>query len=73
MVARPTAVALESACREIRRTKTFPPSIAELLTVLREREEWWWHRRDMIVALRDHLENPRQLLAPDDGEPEDDE
>jgi hypothetical protein len=56
MAARPSVLALESACREIRRTKTFLPSVAELLTVLREREEWWLHRREMIANLREHLE-----------------
>ena len=38
VAAEPSAVALEAACREIRRTKNFLPTPAEMLKILREKE-----------------------------------
>jgi hypothetical protein len=32
------AIVLEAACREVRRTKTFPPTIAEVLEILEKQE-----------------------------------
>src|SRR5262249_2786879 len=48
---KPHPIVLESACREIRRTKTFVPVIAELLKVLNEQSSLWcsrWERIDEI-------------------------
>jgi hypothetical protein len=41
IAANPRAVTLEATSREIRRTKTYLPSIAELLNVLHPQEEKW--------------------------------
>jgi hypothetical protein len=38
VAAGPSAVALEATCREIRRTKNFAPTIAEVLKILKEKE-----------------------------------
>ena len=38
VAAEPSAVALEATCREIRRTKNFPPTPAEMLKILKEKE-----------------------------------
>jgi hypothetical protein len=59
VAANPTAVALEGACREIRRTKTFAPSIPELLEALRQHEERWDNHKGWISALEERLEQER--------------
>jgi hypothetical protein len=41
IAANPSAMALESTCRQIRRTKTFLPAISEVLEALREHEKRW--------------------------------
>jgi hypothetical protein len=43
IAANPTVSALEATCRELRRTKTFPPSIAEMLKEL-------WAQAEMFHA-----------------------
>jgi hypothetical protein len=41
LAAKPKVRALESTCREIRRSMTFVPSVAEFLKVLRRQMQWW--------------------------------
>jgi hypothetical protein len=49
IAAKPSAVALEACCREIRRTKTFIPTVAEVLKVLRDQMEKWESQRLDII------------------------
>lgn len=56
IAANPSALALESACREIRRSKTFAPAIAEVLALLREHEERWNDQRHWITELDERLQ-----------------
>ena len=51
--ANPSAVALEATCREIRRTKTFVPAVAEVLKVLKERAEWWKDADETVDCMED--------------------
>jgi hypothetical protein len=41
----PNACVLESACRQVRRTKDFPPSIAEVLKAIDKEGDAWCERR----------------------------
>jgi hypothetical protein len=52
IAANPSPVALESACREIRRTRNnpFPPPIAEVLNVLKEKAVWWSEAWEMFCG-----------------------
>jgi hypothetical protein len=42
----PDAITLESACRVLRRTKTFVPTIAEMLKAIQQEESLWYDRRE---------------------------
>jgi hypothetical protein len=44
VAANPSASGLEATCRQIRRTATWLPTVAELLKVLREQMEFWADR-----------------------------
>jgi hypothetical protein len=68
MAANPSFVALEGTCRELRRTKTFAPTIAEVLEVLRKQEECWSEQHGYILDLEDYLEEPASKLAPTPGQ-----
>jgi hypothetical protein len=48
MAANPRATVLEATCRQIRRTATFAPTVAELLKVLREQAVLWEDRLDIF-------------------------
>jgi hypothetical protein len=62
MRANPTPVALETACIRYRHAKVFPPSaIAELLEFLREAEEHWIHRRDILGGLIEIVERRKAI------------
>jgi hypothetical protein len=52
----PSVYTLAAACRELRRTKTFRPSIAEILEALNARQSGWIRR---IVDLDDEIESMR--------------
>jgi hypothetical protein len=41
VAANPSVSALEATCRQIRRTATFVPTLAEVLKILREQETFW--------------------------------
>jgi hypothetical protein len=56
-----SAIALEAACRELRRTKTFFPPIAEALELLREHEDRWDCKKGWISTLEDRLTKPKAL------------
>ena len=47
----PSAMVLESACREIEASHKFLPAAAEMLTVLREQKEIWDKRLEVEVAV----------------------
>jgi sporulation protein YlmC with PRC-barrel domain len=51
--ANPSASALEATCRQIRRTATWLPTVAELLKVLREQMEFW---ADQLGTTTDDVE-----------------
>jgi hypothetical protein len=56
--ARPSALALESACREIRLTEKFikyPPKIPEVLAILEKHEEAWSDRDPECVEFLEEL------------------
>lgn len=59
IAANPRASALESTCREIRRTKTFLPAIAEVLKVLREQAERLKH----LWLMKDDLDMQEEVTA----------
>ena len=47
IAANPSISALEATCRELRRSKTFVPTIAEVLKELREQTKMWGHVLDL--------------------------
>jgi hypothetical protein len=55
----PTVYTLAAACRELRRTKTFRPSIAEIIEALNARQSSWIRS---IVDLGDEVESMRARL-----------
>jgi len=58
--ARPSALTLESACRDIRRTLKFVPTIAEMLKLLRKHRERWEDRR--VLACAENIGKTQQEL-----------
>jgi hypothetical protein len=60
IAANPSASALEATCRELRRTKNFAPSIAELLKELRRQAEQW---RNVLGLGEDDIEYWQRLRA----------
>src|SRR5215831_8363736 len=44
----PNACVLESACRQVRRTKDFPPSIAEVLKAIDKEGDAWCERWEWL-------------------------
>jgi hypothetical protein len=55
----PSVYTLAAACRELRRTKTFRPSIAEIIEALNARQSSWIRS---IVDLGDEVESMRARL-----------
>jgi chromosome segregation ATPase len=49
--AQPSLIALDTMCRELRRTLKWPPSIAEVLDGLKEAEALWSNRYSRLQAL----------------------
>jgi hypothetical protein len=71
VAANPSASALEATCRQIRRTATFVPTLAEVLKILREQETFWEgdgllysmrEKRDWHAELEE-LMRPKILVA----------
>jgi hypothetical protein len=60
IAANPCACALEDACRQIRRTLRFAPTVAELLDVLRQKMAWW---SDADAIRAENVEFWRATLA----------
>jgi hypothetical protein len=59
IAALPSACVLESTTRRIVREKTFPPTVAEVLNILREEKELWQDRNSMI----DNEEYPDVIVS----------
>jgi len=55
IVANPRVIPLEATCREIRRTKTFLPAIAEVLSILRRQVEWWSNAWEDACCLDEYI------------------
>jgi hypothetical protein len=62
IVANPSAMALESVCRQLRRTKTFLPAIAEVLEVLGYRQSFWDDVRMMACRIEDELHDKQGIV-----------
>lgn len=56
----PSVYTLAAACRELRRTKTFRPSIAEILEALNARQSGWIRR---IVEIADEIDIMRTIAS----------
>ena len=56
----PSVYTLAAACRELRRTKTFRPSIAEILEAMNARQSGWIRR---IVDIVDEIESIRTIAS----------
>lgn len=59
----PSWLALESACRHLRRTQKFMPSITEVLAVLKDEQERWDSREAAVWDARFYLTAAPQLIA----------
>jgi hypothetical protein len=68
IAAKPSPVALEACCRKIRRTKSFVPTVAEVLAVLCDEMEAWerlrgdvvdWDQAEWRKSLADKLERAK--------------
>jgi hypothetical protein len=53
IAANPAVSVLEATCRKIRRTKTYAPTISEVLSELREQAKWWG---DCLQVWEDDIE-----------------
>jgi len=57
MTAEPSIIVLAMACAELRRTRQWPPPIADVLKAIQEQELRWQHyRRDASTILDTHAE-----------------
>jgi hypothetical protein len=56
----PSVYTLAAACRELRRTKTFRPSIAEIIEALQAKQGSWIRS---IVDLGDEIDNMRRIAS----------
>jgi hypothetical protein len=63
LAAEPCPLALESACRHIRRTSKFMPAISEVLTVLKQKQEFWGKARDAAEYIKLTYEELEELHA----------
>jgi hypothetical protein len=62
MAARPRLTVLDSACRQVRRTSKFPPTIAEVLAAIKEQEAKWEERWNAIECIATVADDMRRLL-----------
>ena len=61
--AKPSVIALTAACTELRRTRQWPPSTADVLKAIREQEMGWQDRlRCASVIVDDHAQSLSKLL-----------
>jgi vacuolar-type H+-ATPase subunit I/STV1 len=63
MAAEPSVVSLESACRSIRRSAKFLPTISEVLEALKEESKTWTKCWEAIECIDEAAEELRQKLA----------
>jgi hypothetical protein len=70
-IEQPCVFALAAACRELRRTKTFRPSIAEILEVLQARREGTTWAIKQLLEMDDRISKMRMIVS--EGDPNEDE
>jgi len=70
MALEPSFVELEATCRELRKTKKFMPSIAEVIEALEEQQEEWSRRRSVVWHMEEYYDDLCTEIAKEKAEEE---